>query len=97
MSEDLDQIAAAYALGLSRGAARKEIESRLSAEPALREKAEFWQQQLAVLDLAAPQEAPPQTNSSIRSFNQLAPMSRSLPALLPGVPVPASGPRWRRA
>jgi anti-sigma factor ChrR (cupin superfamily) len=59
MSEDLDQIAAAYALGLSRGAARKEIESRLSAEPALREKAEFWQQQLAVLELAAPQEAPP--------------------------------------
>ncbi len=59
MSEDLDQIAAAYALGTTRGGARKEIESRLSAEPALREKAELWQRRLAVLDLAAAQVSPP--------------------------------------
>ncbi len=59
MSEDLDQIAAAYALGITRGLARKEIESRFRTEPALREKAELWQCQFAALDLAAPQEAPP--------------------------------------
>ncbi len=59
MSEDPDQIAAAYALGIYRGAAREEIELRLDRDAALRTKAEFWQQQFAALDLAAPQEAPP--------------------------------------
>jgi ChrR Cupin-like domain len=59
MSEDPDQIAAAYALGICRGAERTEIESRIHAYPALRAKAEFWQQQFAALDLAASAEAPP--------------------------------------
>ena len=58
MSEDLDQIAAAYALGLSRGVARKELESRIRIDPALQAKAAFWQEQFAALDLAAPHEAP---------------------------------------
>jgi anti-sigma factor ChrR (cupin superfamily) len=59
MSEDPDQIVAAYALGITRGSARKEIESRLRLDPALQAKAELWQSQLAALDLAAPREAPP--------------------------------------
>jgi len=59
MIKDPDQIAAAYALGICRGAERTEIESRIHADPALRAKAEFWQQQFAALDLAAPAEAPP--------------------------------------
>jgi ChrR Cupin-like domain len=59
MSEDPDQIAAAYALGISRGAARGEIESRIRSDPGLGAKTEFWQQQFAALDLAAPAEAPP--------------------------------------
>jgi anti-sigma factor ChrR (cupin superfamily) len=59
MSEDLDQIAAAYALGLSRGVARKDIESRLRIDPALQARAEFWQEEFAALDLTAPHEAPP--------------------------------------
>jgi len=54
MSEDLDQIAAAYALGIVRGAAREEIALRLDRDAARRAKAEFWQQQFAALDLAAP-------------------------------------------
>jgi hypothetical protein len=59
MSEDLDQIIAAYALGITRGIARKEIESMLRLDPALQAKAELWQSQLAALDLGAPREAPP--------------------------------------
>lgn len=59
MTEDLDQIAAAYALGITRGVAREEIESRLRTDTALAAKAELWQSQFAALDLAAPQEAPP--------------------------------------
>ena len=59
MSEDPDQIAAAYALGICRGAERKEIELRLATDTALRAKAEFWQQQFTALDLAAPAETPP--------------------------------------
>src|SRR3984893_3956594 len=35
MSADLDQTAAAYVLGISRGAARAAIEARLSSDPAL--------------------------------------------------------------
>jgi len=59
MSEDLDQIAAAYALGLSRGAARRAIELRLDTDAALRARAESWQQQFVALDLATPDETPP--------------------------------------
>jgi len=59
MSEDPDQIVAAYALGITRGIARKEIESRLRLDPTLQAKAELWQSQFAALDLAAPPEAPP--------------------------------------
>jgi hypothetical protein len=59
MSEDLDQTGAAYALGLCRGVARKDIESRLRIDPALQARADFWQQQFTALDLAAPCEPPP--------------------------------------
>ena len=59
MSEDRDEMAAAYALGIPRGAARAEIESRIRTDPALQARAKFWQQQFAVLDLSAPTEAPP--------------------------------------
>ena len=65
MTEDLEQIAAAYALGITRGVAREEIESRLRTDTALAAKAELWQSQFAALDLAAPQEAP-LPSSSIR-------------------------------
>jgi len=59
MSEDIDQIVADYVLGITRGIARTEIESRLRLDPALQAKAELWQCQFAELDLAAPREAPP--------------------------------------
>jgi anti-sigma factor ChrR (cupin superfamily) len=59
MSEDLDQTAAAYALGIVRGAARAEIEAKLRSNPALRAKAELWQQNFAALDVIATQESPP--------------------------------------
>jgi hypothetical protein len=59
MSEDLDQTAAAYALGLSRGAARVAIEARLSSDPALEAKVKLWQENFVALDLAAGRQAPP--------------------------------------
>jgi anti-sigma-K factor RskA len=57
MSEDLDQTAAAYALGLSRGAARAAIEARLSRDPALEAKIKLWQENFVALDLAAGRQA----------------------------------------
>ena len=59
MSEDLDQTAAAYALGISRGAARAAIEARLSSDPALQAKVKLWQENFVALDRAAGQQAPP--------------------------------------
>jgi hypothetical protein len=59
MSEDLDQTAAAYALGLLRGAARAAIEARLSSDPALEAKVKLWQENFVALDLAAERQAPP--------------------------------------
>jgi hypothetical protein len=59
MSEDLDQTAAAYALGLSRGVARAAIEARLSRDPALEAKVKLWQENFVALDLAAGRQAPP--------------------------------------
>ncbi|MGQ0443789.1 MAG: cupin domain-containing protein [Beijerinckiaceae bacterium] len=58
MSEDLDQTAAAYALGILRGAPRAAIEARLT-DPALRAKIELWQENLVALDLAAGRQVPP--------------------------------------
>ena len=59
MSEDLDQTAAAYALGISRGAARVAIEARLSGDPALQAKIKLWQENFVAVDLAAGRQAPP--------------------------------------
>jgi ChrR-like protein with cupin domain len=59
MSEDLDQTAAAYALGISRGAARAAIEARLSGDPALQVKIKLWQENFVAVDLAAGQQASP--------------------------------------
>ncbi|MBO0733799.1 MAG: cupin domain-containing protein [Methylocapsa sp.] len=59
MSEETERLAAAYALGTVRGAARDQIESRFGANPAFQARAGFWQDKLAALDLAAPAEAPP--------------------------------------
>jgi anti-sigma factor ChrR (cupin superfamily) len=59
MSEDLDRTAAAYALGLLRGAARAAIEARLSGDPALQAKVKLWQENFVVLDLAAGGQVPP--------------------------------------
>jgi hypothetical protein len=59
MSEDLDQTAAAYALGLARGAARAAIEARLSSHPALQAKIKLWQENFVAVDLAAGRQAPP--------------------------------------
>ncbi|MGH6842720.1 MAG: cupin domain-containing protein, partial [Methylocella sp.] len=58
MSEDLDQTAAAYALGILRGAPRAAIEARLG-DPALRAKIELWQENFVSLDLAAGRQVPP--------------------------------------
>jgi anti-sigma factor ChrR (cupin superfamily) len=59
MSDDLDQTAAAYALGLSRGGARAAIEARLSGDPALQARVKLWQENFVALDLAAGRQAPP--------------------------------------
>ena len=59
MSADLDQTAAAYALGISRGAARSAIEARHSSDPALQAKIKLWQENFVALDLAAGRQAPP--------------------------------------
>ena len=59
MSEDLDQTAAAYALGITRGAARAAIEARLSRDPALQAKVKLWQENFVAVDLAAGRQVPP--------------------------------------
>jgi anti-sigma factor ChrR (cupin superfamily) len=59
MSEDLDQIAAAYALGILRGIARAEIEARLSDDPALQAKVKLWQENFMAIDLACGRQVPP--------------------------------------
>lgn len=59
MSEDLDQIAAAYALGILRGAARAVIEARLSGDPALQAKVPLWQENFMAIDLACGRQVPP--------------------------------------
>jgi ChrR Cupin-like domain len=59
MSEDLDQTAAAYALGIARGAARAAVEARLSGDPALQAKIKLWQENFIALDLAAGRQVPP--------------------------------------
>jgi anti-sigma factor ChrR (cupin superfamily) len=59
MPEDIDQTAAGYALGITRGAARAAIEARLSSDPALQAKVKLWQENFATLDLAAGRQAPP--------------------------------------
>jgi anti-sigma-K factor RskA len=58
MSEDLDQIAVAYALGIARGAARAAIEARLSSDLALQAKVKIWQESFIAVDLAAGRRAP---------------------------------------
>jgi anti-sigma factor ChrR (cupin superfamily) len=59
MSEDLDQTAAAYALGILRGAPRAAIEARLSGDPALHTKVKLWQENFIAVDLAAGRQVPP--------------------------------------
>ena len=59
MSEKTDELAATYALGIHRGTARAEIEARLGIDAGLQAKAELWQTELTVLDLAAQPQAPP--------------------------------------
>jgi hypothetical protein len=59
MSEDLDQTAAAYALGILRGAPRAAIEARLASDPALQAKIKLWQENFVAVDLAAGRQAPP--------------------------------------
>jgi hypothetical protein len=57
--EDLDRTAAAYALGILRGAPRAAIEARLSSDPALQAKIKLWQENFIALDLAARRQVPP--------------------------------------
>ncbi len=59
MSGDLDQTAAAYVLGIARGAARAAIGARLSSDLALQVKAKTWQDNFIAVDLAAGRQAPP--------------------------------------
>jgi hypothetical protein len=60
MSEDLDQTAAAYVLGIARGAARAEIEARLASDEVLHTKVTLWQDNFAALDGAAGTALPPE-------------------------------------
>jgi ChrR Cupin-like domain len=59
MSEDLDQTAADYVLGIVRGVERSAIESRLASDPALHAKVGLWQENFAPLDLTGSPELPP--------------------------------------
>src|ERR1700730_2903876 len=59
MSGELDQTAAAYALGILRGAPRAAIEARLSGDPALQAKIKHWQENFVALDLAMGRLVPP--------------------------------------
>ena len=59
MPEDLDQTAAAYALGILRGAPRAAIEARVSSDLALQAKIKLWQENFIALDLAAGRQVPP--------------------------------------
>ena len=59
MSEDVDQTAAEYALGLARGADRAAIEARLASDPVLQANVAFWQEKFAPLDLDAGRQVPP--------------------------------------
>jgi anti-sigma factor ChrR (cupin superfamily) len=59
MPEDLDQTAAAYALGILRGAPRAAMEARLSSDLALQAKVKLWQENFIALDLAAGRQVPP--------------------------------------
>jgi hypothetical protein len=60
MSEDLDLTAAGYVLGISRGSARAATEARLANDPALQKKIKLWQDNFAVIDLAAGPVLPPE-------------------------------------
>jgi anti-sigma factor ChrR (cupin superfamily) len=59
MPEDLDRTAAAYALGILRGAPRAAMEARLSSDLALQAKVKLWQENFIALDLAAGRQVPP--------------------------------------
>jgi anti-sigma-K factor RskA len=59
MSEDLDQTAVAYALGIARGAAHAAIAARISSDLALQAKVKIWQENFIAVDLAAGRQAPP--------------------------------------
>jgi hypothetical protein len=59
MSVALDQTAAAYALGILRGAPRAAIEARLSSDPALQTKVKLWQENFVAVDLTAGRQVPP--------------------------------------
>ena len=59
MSEDLDQTAAAYVLGIARGAARAAIEARLASDAALQARVKLWQENFAALDLRRRARAAP--------------------------------------
>ncbi len=58
MSEDLDQTAADYVLGIARGVERSAIESRLENDAALKARVNLWQEKFVALDLAAGAAAP---------------------------------------
>jgi hypothetical protein len=59
MSEGFDHVVAAYALGLSRRAARAPIEARRDfPAPALQAKVKLWQENFAAVDLAAGRQVP---------------------------------------
>ncbi|MGH6840047.1 MAG: cupin domain-containing protein [Methylocella sp.] len=59
MSEDLDQTAAAYVLGLLRGAARAAVEARLSGDRVLQAKVTLWRENFMAIDLACGRQVPP--------------------------------------
>lgn len=60
MSEDLDETAAFYALGIARGAARAAVEAKLARDQVLHTKVKLWQDNFAGLDCTAGPELPPE-------------------------------------
>lgn len=79
MAEDLDETAAAYALGIARGDARAAIEARLGREPALQAEVDLWQVKLAAIDITAPPGTPP-----VGLFDRIIAAIESGQELLPG-------------
>ena len=91
--ERTDRLAAEYAAGLMRGAARRRFESLLPAHPALRAAVRAWNDRLMPMTaVVAPQQPSPEVWKRIEATLHGAPT----PAASRGAPAAAAGGWWRQ-